>query len=310
MADGVPIAMVGPQITGEALLENTSVVGVGFKADQFLPEQGQPISLPLGPERGDLTDLYDSLVGPLERPTIAIIPSRWSERAIRRLQTVQLVSGRPPMAYYVTSLPPLAGGVLTALGAALGTRIKHAGVLLAALPAVERELIWVTWLRRIARLPEPSPSLGQRLTSLIPRRRFVVSSWPEPHLHAVRDRRKTPALPELLAQFQLAVAPNGGDPDWSRAVSAELAGVPTKQYEPTPLGASWWGTDQLIETVAYPIDIGALADHAASGVVAAGCRWCGERIASSACPFCGHALGPIRSEPAESEQEPRVGAAA
>lgn len=309
MVEGRSGELVEPSPRGEKRVGATSVVSVGFRADEFLAGEEAAVSLPLGPERGELDDLYDALVGPLERPTIAIVPKRWAERAIRRLETVQLVSERPPMAFYVTDLPPLAGGVLTALAAALGARIRDAGVLLAALPAVERELIWVTWLRRITRLSSPSPSLGQRLRSAAPGRRWVVSSWPEPSIHTVSDRRKTPALPELLAQFQLAVAPNDGDPEWPRAVSSELSGVPTREYEPTPLGASWWGTDQVIETVAFPIDVEALAVHASSGVVAAACRWCGERIASSSCPFCGHALGPIRSEPAESESEPRVGAA-
>jgi hypothetical protein len=291
-------------------LQSTSVVTVGFRAEQFLEEQGDVVSLPLGPARGELSELYDAVVQQFDRPTVAIIPRLWSEQAIRRLQTVQLASGRPPVAYYVTDAPPLAGGVLAALAAMLATRFEQAGVLLAALPAVERELIWVTWLRSIRRLRQPAPSLRQRSASLVSRRGFVVSSWPEPGVHVVRDRRPTPPLPELLAQFQLAVAPNGGDPEWARAVSAELAGVPTRQYEAAPLGPSWWGTEQLVETVAYPIDVEALAEHAGGPVVTAECRWCGERISSQACPFCGHALGPISPAPPDSAHDrPRVGVA-
>lgn len=290
-------------------MDRTSVITIGFRAETLLPEQEGPVSLPLGPERGDLEELYDAVVGALEQPTLAILPARWADRAIRRLQTVQLVSDKSPMAFYVTDLPPLAGGILASIASALASRLADAGVLHAALPAVERELIWVTWLRRIARLRDPAPSMSQRARSVVPGRRWVVSNWPEPRVHAVKDRRKVPPLPELLATFQLAVAPNDGDPEWARAVSAELAGVATREYEPTPLGASWWGTEQLVETVAYPIDIDALAEHAASGLVPAACHWCGERIASAACPFCGHALGPIRPEPADPETEPRVAVA-
>jgi hypothetical protein len=291
-------------------LQSTSVVTVGLRAEQFLDQQGEVVSLSLGPARGELDELFDAVASQLERPTVAIVPRRWSEQAIRRLQTVQLASGAPPVAYYVTGLPPLAGGVLAGLAAALATRFAEAGVLWAALPAVERELIWVTWLRSIRRLREPAPSLRQRFAAVTSRRGFVAASWPEPGVHVSRDRRPTPPLPELLTQFQLAVAPNGGDPEWARAVSAELAGVPSREYEPAPLGADWWGTDQLVETVAYPIDVDALAEHAGGSVVTAACRWCGQRITSQACPFCGHALGPISSEPPESERErPRVGAA-
>jgi hypothetical protein len=289
-------------------LNLTTVVVVGLSVEPFLLEETPAVCLPLGPEHGELTELYDELIGALPEETgvVVIVPRRWYERASRRLRTVQLASERPPFAMYPTDLPPLAGGVLAGLAAALGSRM-HPGPLVASLPRIERELIWVTWLGAINRLREPSPRVRDRLASLLLGRRFVVTNWPEPAIHVARGQRAVPTMPELLTEFHLAVAPARGDSGWARHVAAALGDIPSREYERTPLGPAWWGTEQFVETVAYPIDVDALAEYATSGLVTARCQWCGQAIAGSPCPFCGHARGPIRSQPPESELErPRV----
>jgi hypothetical protein len=295
--------------TGDGEIDFTTVVAVGFRVEPFLLEETPAVCLPLGPEHGELTELYDDLVEtvPEGAGVVVIVPRRWREPAARRLRTVQLASERPPFAFYETDLPPLAGGVLAELAAALGSRMAHPGSLVASLPRIERELIWVTWLGSINRLREPSPSLRDRLASLLARRRFVVTNWPEPAIHAARERRPVPPMPELLTEFHLAVAAGRGDSGWARYVAAALGDIPSREYEPSPLGPAWWGTEQFVETVAYPIDVAALAEYATSGLVTARCHWCGQAIAGSPCPLCGHARGPIRAEPPESGlEQPRV----
>ena len=285
------------------------VLAVGFSVERFLPQQGEVSSVPLGPDRGELIELYDQLGGALGRDAgvVVILPRRWREQVERRLQTVQLAAGGRPFAFYPSDSPPLAGAVLAGLAAALAPYIRLPGLLAAALPVIERELIWVTWLKSLGGVRGLPTSFGQRAASLLPGRSYAVSNWPEPTVHRVRERIPTPPLPELLAPFHLAVAPRGGDADWAHAVAAGLGDVPSKQYEPTPLGPDWWGVADLVETVAYPVALDALAEHASSGLVPSRCRWCGETVAASPCPFCRHAKGPIRGRRPDEE---RLGARA
>jgi hypothetical protein len=67
--------------------------------------------------------------------------------------------------------------------------------------------------------------------------------------------------------------------------------------DPTPHGASWWGTGKLVEAVVYPADPGALAAELVAGLDPWACRWCSELIARSPCPMCRHRARPVRRRP-------------
>jgi hypothetical protein len=288
----------------------TTILAVGLAVERFLPDQGSAVSVPLGPTRGGLEALHDALPSTsTEDSLIAIVPAPWEEALRRRLRAVQLASDREPVAVYSTEAPPLAATVLAALAAGISDHIRSPGLLTAALPAVERELIWLTLLDSVRTLRTPRPTAGQRLASRLPWRRFVVSSWPDVAIHSVREQRPIPPLPELLTEFHLAVAPRSWDGAWAKRVAAGLDNPPTRSYRPTPLGHAWWGTERLVETVAYPVRLSELAEHARRGLVAASCRWCARTIASSPCPFCGHAGGPVRAR-YDDEKSALVGAVA
>lgn len=281
-----------------------TIATVGLPVEPLVPGQPDVLCLPDAPERAALESLIDSLAGPLGHPaaTIVIYPRRSPEPARQRLETVQLALGRR-LAFYPTDLPPLGAAVLAGLAAALALELPSAGMLLGALPVVERELVWVTWLANVRGLREPTPSLRQHAVSYLPRRTFAVASWPEPTIHVLtRVRRRIP-LPELLHEFNLVTAPRDGDEAWISTVAQELGSPPTRQFEPTPSGPEWWGTDHLVEAVAYPIDLPALARHAAAGLSAPACRWCRMPVVASPCPFCGDA---VHGHTRESLDPPRA----
>jgi hypothetical protein len=87
---------------------------------------------------------------------------------------VALNTGR--LVSYGTKLPPLAGSALVSLASAVSPYIKAPGVLVAALPELERELLILAWLSSVTGLDYPSPSFAQHVASLSPT--FQVGEHP------------------------------------------------------------------------------------------------------------------------------------
>ena len=80
-------------------------------------------------------------------------------------------------------------------------------------------------------------------------------------------------------------------------VNAALGNLPLVRVEPTPGGQAYWGTGKLVEAVICPADPGGLARELMQSVESWACRWCGELIARSPCPLCGHRARPRRRRP-------------
>ena len=95
-------------------------------------------------------------------------------------------------------------------------------------------------------------------------------------------------LPAIGRPSRLAVSDHGGDTGWIASVNAALGGLEVRDVPPTPNGAKWWGTRKLVESVAYPVDVEALGPELTAAAEPWTCRWCGEPIAGSPCPLCGH----------------------
>ena len=193
------------------------------------------------------------------------------------------------LATYGTKLPPLAGAALTALAAAVTPYIKAPGVLFAALPSLEEELVVVAWLGSVSKLDKPSPSLAQHVASIWPTSGFGVSFWPEPSVKTLRKADRTVSLPTTFRPMMLASAGReGGDVSWvEEAVLPGLGMPPAVRFDPTPLGPRWWGTTRLVEAVAYPVDVPVTARRTTQSLSPFLCRWCGDVIATRHCPFCG-----------------------
>jgi len=267
-----------------------AVLSVGYDLTDMI-EGAPPVSVfPEALTREDLGGATEAIDAGLHHSGHALVvyPAWLGDETPRRLQTIRAALGTARLALHGSSLPPLAGAVLANVAAALGAHLTRPGQLVAALADLERELVVVSWLGSLTGLKAPAPSVLLHLASLSPRSSFAAVLQPEPAI--VRADKAAQGLPleRAAGPMGLVVAPQeGSDPGWLvTAVTAALGELPTEIVEPTTLGSSWWGTPRLVEAVAYPTDLGDLAEALASRHRLRLCRWCSEAIASGPCPFC------------------------
>jgi hypothetical protein len=273
----------------------TRILAVGYASDQFLPAAPSVPAFPEAITRDDLERLSDLVAEDLaeERAVVAIYPTWWAEPSLRRLETIRSVFDSARIVLYGSSLPPLAGGVLCALAAAVAPSISAPGLFLAGLPVLERQVLPVARMTRIGDLAHPAPTVWQHLASWWPGTAFGVSWWPRPSVR--RLRRADPAVPlpppvawsgVPLSRLAVANASEATTP-WVRdLVAAPLDVVDVVGCEPPPLGPRFWGSSGVLEAAAYPTDVATLTSWVVGGQSPSRCRWCGERVVSPECPFC------------------------
>jgi hypothetical protein len=269
----------------------TAIISIGFKTEAFVAGGGTIPAFSHTPAPNDFDRLIDTVKSGLRDSghVIALYPEYAAEPLLARLETVRTALNTSKLAPYGTRLPPLAGAGLTSLASAVAPYIKAPGVLFAALPNLETELVVLAWLGSVSRLHTPSPSMGQHIMSMWPTSAFAVSFWPEPTVKTLRKNDRTLSLPTTFRPMMLATAPrDGADPTWVEEVILPGLGMPpTVRFDPTPLGPRWWGTPRLVEAVAYPVDVPVIARRITQSLSPFLCRWCGDAIATRHCPFCG-----------------------
>jgi hypothetical protein len=228
---------------------------------------------------------------------LAILP-RWAADPGRRaLETVTAARAAPRLILHESLLPPLGGSVLVAIAAAIAPLVGGAGLLAAALPRIERDLVTGAWLSSVAGLHHPSPSLSQHAASMVPWSSFAVIASPLERIAKLTRKRASIEVPRPRQPYGLLIADRDGNPEWvRRAVLPNLGSPPTREVKPTELGPTYWGTPRLTEFAAYPVDIAAFTEHARAGLMAVSCRWCGEEIVADPCPFCGVSSDAIEEE--------------
>ena len=266
------------------------IVAVGFCGGSFVAGQGNVTAFPGQPGRDDVGAIVDAVASGMDScgNVIAVIPAWDSEPALQRLETVKAALDATSLTVYATELPPLAGAVLTSLAGAVAGHAESAGMLYAGLPALEQELIIYTWMGSVAGLNKPSPSLAQHVISWWPPTVFCVSLQPEPHIKRLTPKDRSMPFPTSYRPMSLAVSAHGsGDTEWVREVVAPgLGNPPVKEIGPAPGSSRWWGTSRLVEAVAYPIDVPVVARRMVQGLSRSLCKWCGELIGTTRCPFC------------------------
>lgn len=268
------------------------VFTVGYAPAVFLPGQRALVAYPDGLTREHLDELtgFVSDTVAAHGHAVAIYPAWSAEPARRRLETVRSALATDRLALYATDLPPLAGAVLTAMADAVLEVVGSAGALVGLLPALERQLLGVTWLARVSGLRQPAPTVWQHLMSLMPGTAFAACTWPEPSVRRLTRKRPEVPLPQLRGApgLGLALSSRDGDRAWMRAqVVAPLGDVAVVEVPPTPGAARYWGATRLVEAIAYPIDASTIAAAVSQGVSRRLCEWCGQDVVDIACPFCG-----------------------
>jgi hypothetical protein len=242
----------------------------------------------LGPRA--LERLADTLDTAISRraAVLAILPSWAAEPGRHGLETVSAALAAPRVIIHESPLPPLGGSVLVAIAAAIAPAVGRGGLLAAALPRIERELLVGAWLSSVAGLQHPSPSLSQHAVSMAPWSSFAVIASPVTRIVRLARKHGSINAPRPGHPFGCLIADRDGNPGWVRAwVLPDLGAPPTREVRPTTLGPTYWGTSRLTEFATHPVDIAAFATRATSGLAVASCQWCGEDIAADPCPFCG-----------------------
>lgn len=276
------------------------VLAFGLRPERLFDSEGRIDCFLEAPAADQIHTVVEALRSGLDAgdAVIAIVPDRFPAEGLRRLETARALLRSDRVPIHVTGLPPLAGSVLCSLASVAGQYAPSAGVVASMLPALEAELHIVTWLATVSGLGWPAPSIGQHVASLAPGTAFAVSSFPEPAVHRLSARDATVPLPPITRPSRLAVAAGSADAGWVLGpMNAELGDLEVRQVESTPAGPDYWGTDKLVEAVAYPIDVEALVGELLSASEIWDCRWCGEPVARTPCPMCGHRGGPARRRP-------------
>lgn len=273
-----------------APLDEVAVVAFGYEPAALFADPG---SLTTVPDAADATlpDLVDALRTALDGARrVVVIHADWlADDALARMQTARAALDTRRVALVASDLPPLAGDVLCSVAGTIAPRMIHAGRLVGAIPSVAAELVVLAWLRRVSGLKRPPPSMLQHAASAVSRRGFYVQVQPAPFVRQV-DPSKPIAPMVSSKQMELVVADREGDPGWvSDVLSPAMGDLPLLEVDPSPEGPAWWGTARLTEVVAVPVDLEALAVRVTTDLRLRECGWCGTRVTSSPCAFCGHA---------------------
>lgn len=273
------------------------IVAFGLKPERLVGAEGRIDAVPEPPSAEQAGLLIEALASGIKAggAVIAIVPEWFAREALRRLEMARTLLDTARVAIHVTPLPPLAATALASLASSLGPRLPSAGLLASALPGLSEQLHQITWLGSVTGLKHPAPSLGQHVSSLTPGSAFGVSSHPQPAVHKIQTGQPSVPLPRIGRPSRLVVAPRNGDESWiTGPVNAQLGNLPILRVDATPGGPDYWGTGKLVEAVVCPADPDRLAQELLQSVDAWACRWCGELIARSPCPLCGHRARPRR----------------
>jgi hypothetical protein len=267
------------------------VVAFGLRPERIVGAEGRIDAVPEPPTAEQAGLLVEALRSGIEAggTVIAIVPEWFPPEGLQRLEMARVLLDTDRVAIHVTPLPPLAATALASLASSLAPRLLSAGLLASVLEPLSTQIHQITWLNSVSSLKHPAPSLGQHVSSLAPGRAFGVSSYPQPAVHRLKAGELGVPVPPVTRPSRLVVAARLTGP-----VNAALGGLPVLQLDPTPQGPSYWSTGKLVEGIVCPVDVDALAAEIMQSAEAWACRWCGELIARSPCPLCGHRARPRR----------------
>lgn len=268
----------------------TRLVTVGYPAVPAVEHGTVAGSFAEALTREDLEHIVDLCVTAREEEhdVLVVYPAWSAEPTLQRLETVRAALDDQRLAVHGSALPPLAGGVLASLGATLGPGAPSAGALVGLLPRLGRQLVTITWLSRLSSLREPAPTITQHATSLLPGTAFAVTSWPEPGIHQLRRKDRTIEVPAPRGAIGVAVAARDGDREWlDEMVLGPLGDPAVVEVDSSPLAREWWGSGHIVECVLYPLDVRETAARVSRELSLRACRWCGQQVATTPCPYCG-----------------------
>jgi hypothetical protein len=231
---------------------------------------------------GNRFALADALAaGPVAAPVL-ITGTRAQEQAIRTMATFAVA--RWPESRVAWRTAPVAV-LAVANAAALAARSGLVPSLALHLFDLLIERTWsCAWVRSVAGLPAPSPTLGQHLRSWLPRAGFVVLHQPRAQVVAVSG---IDPVPIAISDRRTMLLVGGDAPPEVVDKVAAMAGASTYQKVPAIAdGKLHYGTANAAELVGSPI---VPEDRAL--LPTGECSSCSMPLATLACPFCHAAAG-------------------
>ena len=231
------------------------------------------------------------------RDVIAIVPDWFAPEGLRRLEMARALLDTARVAIHVTacrrSPPPRSPRWLEPAR----PRLPSAGLLAARCPGSRSSC--THHLARQRHRPQASraeprparrePDPGQRV------RRLLV---PEPAVHKIQPGQPSVPLPRLVRPSRLVVAPRNGDEQWiAGPVNAALGNLPVRASSRRPAARSTGAPARSSRRWSSRPTPGGLASELLRRSTPWACRWCGELIARSPCPLCGHRARPRRRAP-------------
>lgn len=267
----------------------TSLLTVGFQTGDLAPDGGLVTALPDSASPGRMAWLLSKSgargAGP--RHAIAVVPDRAPPAALLRVETLRAALPDAHLAIHRTALPPLAAAALAKVAAEIVDLVEAPGVLMAALPRIEKEMAVLAWVGSVNGVRGLGPSVVQSAMSMVPGTSFGISLTPEPVVRRLSKKDLAVPVPDTEGALEVVVAAREHNPEWvSGFVEPTFSGHPIRDVEQPEGSPAWWGTRRLVEVVAYATDPAALAARVIRGLRRSTCEWCGETIASAACPFC------------------------
>ena len=189
------------------------IVAFGLKPERMMGAEGRIDAVPEPPSAEQAGMLVDALRSGIQAggAVIAIVPEWFPKEGLQRLEMARTIVDTARVAIHETALPPLAAAALASLASSLGPRLPSAGLAASALPGLEGQLHYITWLGSVTGLKNPTPTLGQHVASLTPGSAFGVSSAPDPAVHKIQNGQPSVPLPHLVRPSRLVIAPRNGD---------------------------------------------------------------------------------------------------
>ena len=166
------------------------IVAFGLKPERLVGAEGRIDAVPEPPTAEQAGLLVDALRSGIAAggSVIAIIPEWFAPEGLQRLEMARTIVDTARVAIHITPLPPLAATALASLASSLAPRLPSAGLLASALPGLEEQLHFVTWLgqRDRAQAPDAEPRPA-RLEPDARQRLRASRRIPQPAVHKVQQ---------------------------------------------------------------------------------------------------------------------------
>lgn len=141
------------------------------------------------------------------------------------------------------------------------------------------------WVRSVAGLHEPAPTLRQHLRSWLPGGAgYLVIHRPASTVVAIGSVKGAKVMRSSLPPVREVLLVGGDAPPGVTDRVAEMAGTGTVRSVPTVVDAGQYGVAQAVEYVALPAPDATISELALPS--GAECPACSLPLATPACPFC------------------------